>query len=422
MKGKLILEDGSVFRGEIFGDSTAAGEVVFNTGMTGYQEILTDPSYCRQIVTLTYPLIGNYGTAKIFSQSRKSFVSGLVIGEICEIPSNFTLEKTFADYLRDNKIPCLYNVDTRAVTRKIRAAGTMKGVIAADSTPQNVIAEMLAAPVLKDVVAQVTIDAPYTLDAENSAAPIIHAILKKIDAEKNRTGAEVLREIVGGGLSVSRYATRSELREIIENLTDEQIAAARNFLGLSKNVPFVVAMDFGVKQHILDSLHNLGCKITVVPASTPAENILALNPDGIFLSNGPGDPKDLPEVVAEIKKLIGVKPIFGICLGHQLLALALGADTYKLKFGHRGSNQPVKNLKTGRVYITAQNHGYAVDEKSLAGLPVEVTYISANDGTVEGLRHKSLPIFSVQYHPEASPGPRDNMYLFDEFFKLMEVN
>lgn len=354
MLGKLILEDGSTFHGKIFGESTAAGEVVFNTGMTGYQEILTDPSYCRQIVTLTYPLIGNYGTARIFNQSRKSFVSGLVIGEMCEIPSNFTIEKTFAEYLTANEIPCIYDVDTRAVTRKIRSAGTMKGAIVSDGTPQNLIDEMLAAPIQRNVVAQVTIDKPYTLDAADESAP------------------------------------------------------------------FVVAMDFGVKQHILDSLHNLGCKITVVPAHTPAAEILAMKPDGIFLSNGPGDPKDVPEIIDEVKKLIGAKPIFGICLGHQLLALAFGADTYKLKFGHRGANQPVKNLKTGRVYITSQNHGYAVDEKSLANLPLEVTYISMNDGTVEGLRHKDLPIYSVQYHPEASPGPRDNMYLFDEFLNLMK--
>ncbi len=351
MNGKLILEDGSVFHGKLFNEMTASGEVVFNTGMTGYQEILTDPSYCRQIVTLTYPLIGNYGTARIFNQSRKSFVSGLIIGEICEFPSNFTIEKTFAEYLTENKIPCLYDVDTRAVTRKIRSFGTMKGVIAAENTAQNFIDEMLAAPIQKNVVAQVSINEPYTLDNENA--------------------------------------------------------------------PFVVAMDFGVKQHILDSLHNLGCKITVVPANTPADKILAMNPDGIFLSNGPGDPKDVPEIIDEIKKLIGTKPIFGICLGHQLLALAMGADTYKLKFGHRGSNQPVKNLETGRVYITSQNHGYAVDEKSLENLPLEVTYISMNDGTVEGMRHKDFPIYSVQYHPEASPGPRDNMYLFDEFLKMM---
>lgn len=358
MKGKLILEDGSVFHGEIFGeaDTIAEGEVVFNTGMTGYQEILTDPSYCRQIVTLTYPMIGNYGTAKIFNQSRRSFVSGLVIGEMCEKASNFTVERSLADYLTDEKIPCLYNVDTRAVTKKIRSAGTMKGVIVNEDTAQSVIEELMARPVAKDVVAQVTISEPYTIDIDN------------------------------------------------------------------ENAPFIVAMDFGVKQHILDSLHNLGCKITVVPANTSAESILAMNPDGIFLSNGPGDPKDVPEIIAEIGKLLDKKPIFGICLGHQLLALAMGADTYKLKFGHRGSNQPVQNLKTGRIYITSQNHGYAVDESSLEHLPLEITYRSANDGTVEGMRHKELPIYSVQYHPEASPGPTDNMYLFDEFIALMKSN
>ena len=356
MKGKLILEDGTIFRGQIFGGSnqTATGEVVFNTGMTGYQEILTDPSYCRQIVTLTYPLIGNYGTAKIFNQSYKSFVGGLVIGELCDNGSSSSMEKELIDYLSMERIPCLFDVDTRAVTRKIRSAGTMKGVIVSEYTSQSTIDEMMKLPIKRDVVAEVTTSDAYTIGSEDEDAP------------------------------------------------------------------FVVAVDFGVKLNILDSLQRAGCKITVVPAYTPAEDILEMHPDGIFLSNGPGDPKDVPEIVDEIKKLIGKKPIFGICLGHQLIALALGADTYKLKFGHRGSNQPVKNLQTGRVYISSQNHGYAVDEKSLKKLPLEVTYVSVNDGTVEGLRHKKLPIFSVQYHPEASPGPDDNLYLFDEFLKMMD--
>ena len=353
MKGKLILEDGSEFYGTLLGDSTATGEVVFNTGMTGYQEILTDPSYCCQIVTLTYPLVGNYGIADIFMQSRKSFVNGFIIGELCEEGSNWHYETSLTEFLIAQDIPCLYNVDTRAVTRKIRSAGTMKGIIVSEDASQSEIQKLLTVPIKKDVVAAVTTSEAYTME----------------------TGKE--------------------------------------------NAPFVVAMDFGVKQNILDSLHSLGCRITVVPAQTRAEEILAMNPDGIFLSNGPGDPKDVPEVVEEVKKLVGKKPMFGICLGHQLLALAFGADTYKLKFGHRGSNQPVKNLKTGRVHISSQNHGYAVDEKSLDGLPLQVTHISVNDGTVEGIRHAELPIYSVQYHPEASPGPDDNMYLFDEFWQMM---
>ena len=353
LKGKLILEDGSEFYGTLLGDSTATGEVVFNTGMTGYQEILTDPSYCCQIVTLTYPLVGNYGIADIFMQSRKSFVNGFIIGELCEEGSNWHYETSLTEFLIAQDIPCLYNVDTRAVTRKIRSAGTMKGIIVSEDASQSEIQKLLTVPIKKDVVAAVTTSEAYTME----------------------TGKE--------------------------------------------NAPFVVAMDFGVKQNILDSLHSLGCRITVVPAQTRAEEILAMNPDGIFLSNGPGDPKDVPEVVEEVKKLVGKKPMFGICLGHQLLALAFGADTYKLKFGHRGSNQPVKNLKTGRVHISSQNHGYAVDEKSLDGLPLQVTHISVNDGTVEGIRHAELPIYSVQYHPEASPGPDDNMYLFDEFWQMM---
>ena len=355
MKGKLILEDGTTFRGQLFGGSNATteGEVVFNTGMTGYQEILTDPSYCRQIVTLTYPLIGNYGTAKEFNQSRKSFVGGLIIDEMCEKPSSSSMQKTLAEFLTAEKIPCLYDVDTRALTRKIRSAGTMKGVIVSEYTSQNTIDEMMALPIRKNVVEMVTTPVKYTLDARANALN-------------------------------------------------------------------VVTMDFGIKKNILDALRKLNCRVTVVPAKTPAEAILALNPDGIFLSNGPGDPKDVPDVIQEVKKLIGKKPIFGICLGHQIIALAMGANTYKLKFGHRGCNQPVKNLETGKVAITAQNHGYAVEEKSLKGLPIKITHVSLNDGTIEGVRHASLPITSVQYHPEAAPGPNDSVRLFDEFIDHMK--
>lgn len=354
MKGKLILEDGSVFSGELLNNIKATGEVVFNTSMTGYQESLTDPSYCRQILTLTYPMVGNYGIADIFMQSRKSFVNGFVIGELCEEGSNWHYETSLADFLTKQGVPCLYNVDTRAVTRKIRSAGTMKGIIVADDAAKTEMDELFAVPIKKDVVMEVTTPETYTIEADKADAPL------------------------------------------------------------------VVAMDFGVKQNILKSLHELGCQIKVVPADTKAEDVLAMNPDGIFLSNGPGDPADVPEIVEEIKKLLGKKPIFGICLGHQLLARALGAKTYKLKFGHRGSNQPVKNLLTGRVQISSQNHGFAVDEESLKDLPLEVTHINVNDGTVEGIRHTEMPIFSVQYHPEASPGPDDNMYLFDEFWTMLK--
>ena len=353
MKGKLILEDGSEFCGTLLNNGKATGEVVFNTGMTGYQEILTDPSYCRQIVTLTYPMVGNYGVSEVFMQSRKSFVNGFVIGELCGHGSNWHYETSLAEFLTKQGIPCLYGVDTRAVTRRIRSAGTMKGILVADDAAQTEMDELFSIPIKKDVVKEVTTPKIYGMEAQREDAP------------------------------------------------------------------HVVCMDFGVKRNILESLHRLGCRLTVVPAWTKAEDILAMQPDGIFLSNGPGDPKDVMDAVGEIRKLVGKKPMFGICLGHQLLALAFGADTYKLKFGHRGSNQPVKNLRSGRVHISSQNHGYAVDEKSLKGLPLEVTHISVNDGTVEGMRHASLPVFSVQYHPEASPGPDDNMYLFDEFWELL---
>ena len=350
MNGKLILEDGTVFNGKLLNNMKETGEVVFNTGMTGYQEILTDPSYCRQIVTLTYPLIGNYGIADIFMQSRKSFVNGFIIGELCDNGSNWHLETELSDFLTRQGIPCLYDVDTRAVTKHIRAAGTMKGIIVPEDAAKTEIDELFAVPIKKEVVSEATTPNVYKMENDG---------------------------------------------------------------------PHVVVMDFGIKQNILDSLHQWGCDLTIVPSNTTAEEIMNLNPDGIFLSNGPGDPKDIPDVIENVKKLIGKKPMFGICLGHQILGLALGANTYKLKFGHRGSNQPVKNLETGRVYITSQNHGYAVDEASLEGLPLKVTHRSINDGTVEGMRHTKLPIFSVQFHPEASPGPTDNTYLFDQFVSML---
>mgnify|MGYP000991930017 FL=1 len=355
MKGKLILEDGSVYTGELLDSETrTVGEVVFTTTMTGYQESLTDPSFCGQILTMTYPLIGNYGSAEKFMQSRRSFVRGFVIGELCDAPNNWQAEESLTDFLRENNIPCLYHVDTRAVTRHIRSAGAMKGVIVPENMPESEIVALQGEELPRNVVEIVTTPEIYTLETETPDAP------------------------------------------------------------------HIVAMDFGVKRSILQNINRIGAKVTVVPAHTSAEEVLALNPDGVFLSNGPGDPTDVPEIVEEVRKLAGKKPIFGICLGHQLLALAFGAKTYKMKFGHRGGNQPVKNLKMGKVHISAQNHGYAVDPASLAGTPLVVTHTNVNDDTIEGLRHTELPIFSVQYHPEAAPGPDDNMYLFDEFWDLMK--
>ncbi len=351
MNGKLILEDGSSFCGTLLGDKTTVGEVVFNTGMTGYQEVLTDPSYCGQIVTMTYPLIGNYGVAQIFDQSRRPYVKGFIISELCGKPSSWQMEGTLTNYLQTNDIVCIYNVDTRAVTRKIRNHGTMKGIIVPENASAEQIEQLLAVPAEVDTVRQVTTDKVYRMPADG---------------------------------------------------------------------PRIAVMDFGIKQNILNSLSRQGFDLTVVPAFTSAQQVLEMNPDGIFLSNGPGDPKDVPEVIAAVKELLDKRPIFGICLGHQLLALAMGGNTYKLKFGHRGTNQPVKNLERNRVYITSQNHGYAVEEESLAGLNVQVTHRAVNDGTVEGMRHNELPIFSVQYHPEAAPGPDDNTYLFEEFMNLLE--
>lgn len=354
MKGTLVLEDGSAFSGELLDEAKAFGEVVFNTGMTGYQEVLTDPSYCSQIVILTYPMIGNYGVAKNFMESRKSFVNGFIIAELCDVGSNWQSEGELPAFLREQNVPCLYGVDTRAVTRHIRSVGTMKGVIVPEGVAKEAMDRLLAQPLQKDVVATVTTKEPYRWEAECADAP------------------------------------------------------------------HIVVMDFGIKQNILRSLHEFGFRLTVVPAHTSAEEILAQNPDGIFLSNGPGDPQDVPDIIAEVKKLIGKKPLFGICLGHQLFALAMGANTYKLKFGHRGSNQPVKNLAMNRVHISSQNHGFAVEEASLKGLPLEVTHRAVNDDTIEGLRHTELPIFTVQYHPEASPGPEDNRYLFEQFRSMLK--
>jgi len=354
MKARLVLEDGTVFEGLAFGATGEQhGEVVFNTSMTGYQEILTDPSYCGEIVVMTYPLIGNYGINEEDFEHQDSFVRGFVVRERCDHPSNWRSRMKLEEFLAERGIIGLEGIDTRALTRRLRNHGTMRAIISTKDQPvENLVARAKEAPTLSGqvLVPAVTTKEPYRW--EN-------------DGHK------------------------------------------------------VVVMDFGAKQNINRCLHQLGCDLTVVPATTTAREILAMNPDGIMLSNGPGDPKDVPFAIETVRSLIDQKPIFGICLGHQILGLAMGADTYKLKFGHRGANHPVKDLNTGRVNITSQNHGYAVKEDSLNEKDIRVTHRNINDSTIEGMEHKYLPVFSVQYHPEASPGPTDSKYLFKRFIDMM---
>ncbi|MDD5674336.1 MAG: glutamine-hydrolyzing carbamoyl-phosphate synthase small subunit [Chitinivibrionales bacterium] len=363
MKGYVALEDGTVFKGQSFGsEGLSVGEVVFNTSMMGYQEILTDPSYCQQIVTMTYPLIGNYGCNSLAVESKKVQVAGFIVKEACRYPSNFTSEKTIADYLKEYKIVAIEGIDTRALTRHIRVAGAMKGCIAAgDNLNEAALVQKARAwvgLVGVDIVKNVTCDASYNWD-DISPRPDVPVRFN------------------------------------------------------------VVAFDFGIKYNILRLLQAHGCAVKVVPANTPAEAVLKENPDGVFLSNGPGDPAAVTYAIKTIGKLVGRVPIFGICLGHQLLALALGGKTYKLKFGHRGANHPVKNCASGAIEITAQNHGFCADLSSLAD-GATLTHENLNDHTCEGLADLQKRCFSVQYHPEASPGPHDSQYLFQQFITMME--
>ena len=351
-KGKLVLKDGSVFEGTLYGGKrNAVGEVVFTTGMSGYQETLTDPSFCGQIVVMTYPLVGNYGCNPLFNQGKKCFFQGFVIGELCDCPSNWRNEQSLEDFLIEQDIPTLAGVDTRAITRKIRNHGVLQGVIVPAEMPEEEVQKLLALPAVHNQVEEVTTPEVYTMGE--------------------------------GKLHVA-------------------------------------VMDFGIKRNILKSIEAFGCRLTVFPASATAEEVLACDPDGIFLSNGPGDPKDLPEVIENIKKLIGKKPIFGICLGHQLMALANGAKTEKLKYGHRGANQPVIDIALDRTFVTSQNHGYAVVSDSLDPAVGEVSHKNANDQTCEGVRYKNFPCFTVQFHPEACGGPQDTAYLFDEFIDMIK--
>jgi carbamoyl-phosphate synthase small subunit len=370
-KAILVLEDGRTFRGASFGaDGEAFGEMVFNTSMSGYQEILTDPSYAGQIVAMTYPLIGNYGVNKEDVESRAIWAEGFVVREASRIVSNFRSTSSLQDYLKANNIVGLEHIDTRALVRHIRDKGAMRaGLSTVDLDERSLLEKVLATPEMQDreLASTVTIDKTFTY----------------------------------------------------EHKDDDSALHTPNSALAASALKHVVAYDFGVKTNSLREFAKFGCRVTVVPAKTTADEVLALKPDGVFLSNGPGDPAAMQTVVGEIKKLAASQtPMFGICLGHQLLGEAFGGTTYKLKFGHRGGNQPIKDLTTDRIEIAAHNHGFAVAAASLPA-DVEVTHVNLNDNTVAGLRHKTLPVFSVQYHPESAPGPHDSEYLFERFIGLM---
>jgi len=353
MNSILYLEDGTVFMGKAMGHkSITAGELVFNTSMTGYQEILTDPSYRGQIITMCYPYIGNYGINYNFSQSNEIQAKGMVIKNMYNNTSHYLSENSFENFLNENKVVGISGIDTRSITKKIRSSGTMKCVICSENESISEIKRMLNSYENKNLVSQVSTNS--------------------------------IKHISGNG-------------------------------------PKVALLDFGSKKNIIQNLKDRDCDITIFPYNASYESIMSINPKGILLSNGPGDPKDLGEIMDTIKKLIGNLPIFGICLGHQLLSLALGGDTYKMKFGHRGGNHGVYDKDIDKAFITSQNHGYAVKRDSLNKESIEVTHFNLNDDTVEGIKHKTLPIFSVQFHPEGSPGPTDTGYLFDKFLRLMTL-
>src|ERR1700728_2746069 len=377
MQAILALEDGRVFRGEGYGHpGECQGEVVFNTSLTGYQEIATDPSYAGQIVVLTNPQIGNYGTNQADNESAKPFIEGLIVREFSQISSNWRSEQVTDEYMERYFVPVLAEIDTRALVRHLRTHGVMRGVVSTlVSDPDELVRRARAIRKMDgtDLAKVVSTKTPYAFDSEDA---------------RNQSGDSLL-------------PTENHLNALEKKL-------------------HVVAYDFGIKHNILRMLTRENCRVTVVPAQTAAEDVLALKPDGVFLSNGPGDPEPVDYAVRAIRKLLGRVPIFGICLGHQLTGLALGGRTYKLKFGHHGGNHPVKNNATGKVEITAHNHNFAVDPDSINANEVELTHVDLNDQTLEGLRHKTLPLFSVQYHPEAAPGPHDSHYLFRDFRQMME--
>jgi carbamoyl-phosphate synthase small subunit len=366
----LALEDGTVFEGRSFGaPAERSGEVVFNTAITGYQEIFTDPSYSGQIVILTNPQIGNYGTSTADNEARKPWIEGLVVREFSSVSSNWRSDEQAQEFLAQAGIPVVSDLDTRTLVRHLRSRGVMRGVLSA---------------------------------TEKDPAKLV---------EKARSIPSMT------GLDLASQVSTAESYGWTHGV--DACSPSERFSPAAEPAHHVVAYDFGIKQNILRRLVHSGCKVTVVPALTSASDVLALKPDGVFLSNGPGDPEPLHSQIDNVRRLVGKVPIFGICLGHQILGLALGGKTYKLKFGHRGANHPVINHQTGRVEITSHNHGFAVDPDSLSTNDIDITHVNLNDHTLEGFRHKREPVFCVQYHPEAAPGPHDSHYLFDDFVTLM---
>jgi carbamoyl-phosphate synthase small subunit len=369
---KLALEDGTVFSGVSFGaDGEIDGEVVFNTSMTGYQEILTDPSYRGQIVTMTYPEIGNYGVNREDLENARPHLAGFIVREDSRRASNFRAEGRLQDYLREHGIVAMSGIDTRALVRRIRIQGAMKGILS-------------------------------STDLDDAR------LVQKAKASLGLVGRDLVREVLP-----------KDYREWEERLSPWAHLPGRIPELATESLPHVVALDFGMKWNIARHLRETGCRVTILPGTATARQVLEKSPDGVFLSNGPGDPEPLDYAIGTIRELIGQVPVFGICLGHQLTALACGGKTFKLKFGHRGANQPVLNLVTGRVEITSQNHGFSVERESLPDC-LEVTHVNLNDDTIAGLRHREHPVFCVQYHPEASAGPHDSRYLFDQFRDMLQ--